>query len=353
MNPRAASGERFANHQVLWLDGDELLCRVPATGIYCTMLKEMALHQAGAINSRRDTPQEKSIPPDFTDENFLPYTVHRRFEVYAQLNPGAGAVMFDRTKLTYGELDAQADGLAVLLQQNGLGPGDFCALCMTPSIAMVRALLAVLKAGGAYFMLNPMLPAEHIAAMLCTCHPKIVIVRENCSDRLPATNAQIIFCDEDEDDAGLPYAWPHECPTQRFSPAYAISKFSATGSPRFAVSAHMAVTDRLASIQEFSPIGQGDSVLQNTNSALDTFAWESLWPLSQGAQLVIPSTREETDPDCMRELISRVHITVMHVVPSLLQLLLTGACRDELRSLRALFCASDWPTDISSSAIFS
>lgn len=346
MDSRPEVGAVPLDRNVLWLNSDELLYRVPPTGIDHTMIEEMAHHQAETTVSRREYQRKNFTHPGFIAGNFLLPPVQRRFEVYAQLNPGAGAIKFNHTKLTYGELDMQADGVAVLLQQNGLGPGDFCALLLEPSIALVRAILGVLKAGGAYLLLDPMLPVEHIAASLCASNPRIVIVQENFSDKITATDAQIIFCNEDATD--LPCSWPQEYPTKGLSPAYAISTFSATDSPSFIISAHMALIDRLESMQTFSPIGQGDSVLQNTNDALDVWAWESLWPLSHGAQLVITPRGKEMDPECMLQFIIQERITVMHVVPSLLQPLLTSSRQHELRSLRALFCAGDWPIDIGS-----
>ncbi|SIT36236.1 hypothetical protein BN2476_80128 [Paraburkholderia piptadeniae] len=49
-----------------------------------------------------------------------------------------------------------------------------------------------------------------------------------------------------------------------------------------------------------------------------------MWPLLHGARLVIPSTREESDLQHMRHLISREHITVMHVVPTFQEVLPTA-----------------------------
>lgn len=346
MNAKLEPTAWLADRNVLFLDRDELLYRVPSTGIDCTLIREMANHQAEPLGTSDVHSQEQTMPPHLTANSVLPDSVHHRFEVYAQLNPGAGAVKFDRTKLTYGELDSQADGLAVLLQQNGLSPGGVCAVCMKPSIAMVRAMLAVLKAGAAYLLLDPALAPEHLAVVLRMANPAIVMMCEDSSARLAATSAHIIFCREDC--ADLPYAWPDEYSTRCSSPAYATVTFPAADGPHFSFMTHMAFIDRLESAQEFSPIRQGDSFLQCTNSALKTLAWEFLWPLSHGAQLVIPFP--ETNPERMRELIARESITVMHVEPSLLHLLLGGSCRNELRKLRALSYASDPPSGGSGAA---
>jgi non-ribosomal peptide synthetase component F len=339
MSAKPEAAEWVADHHVFWLNDDELLYRVPSTGIDWTALAAIDFHLGKTSGLLPEYSPGRAARTAPGTEIFFSHPVHRRFEVVAQLNPGAGAVKFGGAELTYGELDAQADGLAVRLQQNGLGPGELCALCMEPSLAMVRAILAVLKAGAAYLSLDPAHSAGRIAAILSACRPRTVITQENFSALFGATDVRIMVCGEDA--ADLPYSWPQEAPAREVSPAYAISVMSETGDLRIVNRTHGEVTAWLDSMQEISPIGQGDSVLQNTGSALD--GWELLWPLSHGARVVIPPARDAMDSGRVRQLIASEHITVMHVVPSLLQPLRIGSRHSELRSLRALLWASERP----------
>jgi surfactin family lipopeptide synthetase A len=327
MNTKPEVEKWLAYNNVRWLDGDELLYRLPPEGIDETMLEEMILHRAEMADSLRRYQSERHAGSSMASHLLLRQPLHRRFELYAQMNPGAVAIKFDHTELTYGELDSQSDGLAVLLQQLGFGPGQFCALYVDRSIATLRAILAVWKAGGAYLPLDPMLPAERIATTLSATGVRAVITQENLSERLPATNAQVILCGEDT--ADVPYSWPEEHPTEGVAPAYAICTFRATDRPSIVVGQSMDVLKRLESMQETSPIHEGDSVLRNTNCSLDVSTWELLWPLLHGARLVIPPTREQSDLQYMRQLISREHITVMHVVPTFQEALPTASGQRE------------------------
>ena len=327
MNTEPDVEKWLADNNVRWLDGDELLYRLPPEGINETMLEEIFLHRAEMANSLRRYQSERPAGSSMDSHLLLRQPLHRRFELYAQMTPGAVAIKFDHTELTYGELDNQSDGLAVLLQQLGFGPGQFCALYLDRSIATLRAILAIWKAGGAYVPLAPMLPAERIATMLSATGVRAVITQENLYERLPETDAQMILCGEDT--ADVPYSWPQEHPTEGVAPAYAICTFRATDRPSIVVSRSMDVLKRLESMQETSPIHEGDSVLRNTNCSLDVSAWELLWPLLHGARLVIPPTREESDFQCMRHLISREHITVMHVVPTIQEALPTASVHGE------------------------
>ena len=326
MYPEPEVREPLAARDVFSLNDDELLYLVPPTGIDWAALD--------ACRGRRavDAPGQvlHARAPDCGRQAWLHGPLQRAFEVYAQVNPGARAVKFDRTELTYGELDSQADGLAVRLQQNGLRSGDFCAVYMQPSLAMVRAIMAVLKAGGAYLLLDPAQPEQRIAAILDMARARMVITQEELSSRLGATDARTVLCGEDASD--LPYAWPQECPTLGQSPVCATASVSSNGSLSLVSRTHMAMLARLEWLQEISPIGQGDSVLQNTDPGLD--GSEIVWSLCHGARVVIAPAPEETDMARVRQLVARERITVMHVACT--RPLLGGSGANELRSLRAL-----------------
>ena len=75
--------------------------------------------------------------------------VHRLFEAQAAHAPDATAVIFRDERLTYAELNARANRLAHALIAAGVQPDGLVAIALERSPAMVVALLATLKAGGA------------------------------------------------------------------------------------------------------------------------------------------------------------------------------------------------------------
>ncbi|HEV7371269.1 AMP-binding protein, partial [Arenibaculum sp.] len=101
--------------------------------------------------------------------------IHELFEAQAKLNPDAPAVTFEGRSLSYGVLNARANRLARHLRTLGVGPDRLVAICTERSPEMVVALLAVLKAGGAYLPLDPAYPAERLAFMLADAAPVAVV----------------------------------------------------------------------------------------------------------------------------------------------------------------------------------
>ena len=61
-------------------------------------------------------------------------------------------------QLTYAELDQRSNQLAHHLQSLGVGSEVIVGICLERSPDMIVAMLAVLKAGGAYLPLDPAYP---------------------------------------------------------------------------------------------------------------------------------------------------------------------------------------------------
>ncbi|MFJ6048468.1 AMP-binding protein [Streptomyces sp. NPDC092307] len=81
-------------------------------------------------------------------------TVLHRFEQWARDTPGAPAIVVGPDSLTYGELDARADRLARRLLDSGLPAGALVAVGTARQAELVVAVLAVLKAGGSYAVVD-------------------------------------------------------------------------------------------------------------------------------------------------------------------------------------------------------
>jgi len=153
--------------------------------------------------------------------------LQRRFEVVAQTYPGAPAVRCGARTMTYGELDVQADALALHLQDLGLTAGSFCLLDLKPSVAQLRVILAIVKAGCAYLQLDPSLPSGHAAAVLAMLRPRIRFVHDDAPDSSQLYDLPFIECSEEAEE--LPYGWPDEADVRPGTPASAFATVSAGG----------------------------------------------------------------------------------------------------------------------------
>ncbi|KAE8822123.1 hypothetical protein PTNB85_10512 [Pyrenophora teres f. teres] len=101
----------------------------------------------------------RDIPP--TTER----CIHDLFTEQARARPTAPAICAWDGEMTYGELDALSSRLAGHLVDLGVKPEVVVPLCFEKSMWTVVAMLAVLKAGGAFLLLDPSLPRERLKLM--------------------------------------------------------------------------------------------------------------------------------------------------------------------------------------------
>ena len=75
-------------------------------------------------------------------------------------------------------MNSQANQLARLLIQHGVGPESLVAVIMERSTDLVIALLAVLKAGGAYLPIDPDYPTDRITYTLTDATPSLILTHQ-------------------------------------------------------------------------------------------------------------------------------------------------------------------------------
>ena len=102
-------------------------------------------------------------------------TLPELFQAQVARTPEATAVVFEDTCLSYGELNGRANRLARLLIARGVGPESLVAVVMERSADLVVALLAVVKAGGAYLPVDPGYPADRISYLLTDAAPVLAL----------------------------------------------------------------------------------------------------------------------------------------------------------------------------------
>ncbi|WP_159024388.1 non-ribosomal peptide synthetase, partial [Streptomyces scabiei] len=93
-------------------------------------------------------------------------TVTRLVEKQAAATPDAVALVFEGARMTYEQLDARAGRLARVLVDHGVGPESVVAVSLPRSPDLAVALLAVLKAGGAYLPIDPKYPSHRLEYIL-------------------------------------------------------------------------------------------------------------------------------------------------------------------------------------------
>ncbi|WP_363797073.1 amino acid adenylation domain-containing protein [Lysobacter firmicutimachus] len=270
--------------------------------------------------------------------------LHQLFERQAAQRPDAIALAFEGRRLSYAELNARANRWARRLRLLGVGPDARVGVCLQRSEHLVIALLATLKAGGAYLPLDPALPSERLQQLLDEAAPVAVLTESALESRLPATSLPVVALDRDTTASVLAGhdLDPAEVGLGERHLAYVIYTSGSTGRPKGVMNEHRGIVNRLHWGQQTYALTEQDVVLQKTPFGFDVSVWEFFWPLMAGAQLVLARPEGHKDPAYLGELIRSAGVTTLHFVPSMLQLFLArpdavAGCA----SLRRVICSGE------------
>lgn len=279
-------------------------------------------------------------------------TVHQLFEMQVQRTPNNLALVYENDRLTYQELNEQANQLAHYLRENfDIQPDDLVALCLERCKYMLVSILAILKAGGAYVPMDPNMPEDRISYMLADTKAKVVLTTNLSYDKVNplVSEAQIALNLQSPQTINCLKAYPKTNPAPLAQPknlAYVIYTSGTTGNPKGVMLEHQGAVNRIIWMHNEYPITEQDHILQKTNYTFDVSVWELFWANWYGACIVFAHSDLYKDNVYLAELIEAEQITVLHFVPSMLVAFVETLDAQpnlvpKVQGLKYLFCSGE------------
>ncbi len=252
--------------------------------------------------------------------------IHELFEAQVEQTPGAVAVEYEGTRLTYSELNQQANQLALHLQSLGVGPDVVVGLFVERSLDMLVGLMGILKAGGTYVPLDPSFPQTRLAYMIADSDMKVLVTHRQLDRNLTVRPPSIVYLDADWEAISRQDTTKTKPPSPRpENLAYVLYTSGSTGRPKGVAIPHTAVVNFLRSMQSEPGFTAKDKLLAVTTLSFDIAGLEIYLPLVRGGTTVIASREDVYDPARLIKRIRESQCTVMQATPATWRALLEAS----------------------------
>ena len=268
-------------------------------------------------------------------------SITRLFEARARETPDALAAVFAGVsgdeRVTYRVLNARANRMARYLRRLGIGAEARVAICMDASLARLVAILAVLKAAGAYVPLESTSPRALLRDLIADSGARVLLTDTALADGLSGSAAQLIAVADIE--AELQREEPSDLADAAGpdNAAYLIYTSGSTGRPKGVVATHRSLAHLVDAQIDAFRISASSRVLQFASLSFDASVSEIFTALLSGACLYMaPRNLLVPSHDFLR-LMQRWRISVVTIPPSVLTRMPAG----DLPALETLVSAGE------------
>lgn len=242
--------------------------------------------------------------------------IHQWFEAQVVQTPDAEAVVMKDLRLTYRELNEQANRLAHYLCTFGVAPEVKVGISLERSIEIVIAILATLKAGGAYVPLDPNYPQERVKYALEDSQVAVLLTEEHLLNKLPEHQVPVICLDRDADIIGRQESDNLPCEANADNLAYVIYTSGSTGKPKGVLIPHGNVIRLLKATEHWYGFDEQDVWTLFHSYAFDFSVWEIWGALLYGGKVVVAPYWVSRSPEDFLDLLISEQVTVLNQTPS-------------------------------------
>jgi amino acid adenylation domain-containing protein len=268
---------------------------------------------------------------------------HELFLDRARATPDAVAVVAGSASLSYAELDDRSRRLAGRLRSLGVGPDVVVAICAERTPQMVVAVLATLRAGGAYAPIDPAYPPERIAFMLEDTRAPVLLTEGHLVGTLPAHGAHTLALDAAGDVDAPPSDGQPEARSALTDLAYVIHTSGSSGRPKGVAMPHGPLAGLLDwQLAAWRPRAAART-LQFASLSFDVAFQELLSTLASRGTLVLVDEPTRRDPQALLALLAEQRVERIFMPFVGLQTLCEAAeqLESHLPSLRQVITAGE------------
>ena len=253
------------------------------------------------------------------------------FEAQVERTPDVIAVGYRNQRVSYRALNHRANRIAHVLVEAGVGPETLVALLGERDSDLLTMILGIFKAGGAYLPLDPHHPVPRLSQILGLSRTPIVLTTTAYMERLQQSiepldaerRPRLILLERILEEEG-PGHNLHAVgrPDQL---AYVIYTSGSTGVPKGAMITQRGLLNNIRSKLAGLGLSNADVIAQTASQCFDISVWQLLTALLCGGRTQIVPDEIAHDPSRLLTHLDEAGITILEVVPAVLQGLVDAA----------------------------
>ncbi len=249
-------------------------------------------------------------------------TIVSLFEEQVLKTPDDIAAVCDDVSLTYDELNKKANSLAHYLINYGIKENDIVCIMTNRSLETIVSMLGILKAGAAFFNVDPTYPIDRTKYYIADSKTEYVLTQRELKDKVKQIKNTIeidldnfkIYNDNFEN--------PNVKPDKN-SLSYIIYTSGSTGEPKGVMLNQIGFANMAMSMTyalDYLRDGKKHAIASVTSTPFDIFVYEIFVSLTHGMKVVMANNSEHRNPKLLDTLIKKHGVDVMTVTPSLMKI---------------------------------
>jgi amino acid adenylation domain-containing protein len=331
---------------------------------YCSIVRQVLENSQTTINTvDLVTPFAAHVLPKIEEHLPVLWEEHilDRIHTHAQATPDTIAIEYDTAVLSYRQLEQAVHFYAHKLEQHGISQGEIVAVIGERSIDFVCTLLAIMRIGGVFSILDPLYPSHRLGQLVNELGPRFLLPIGADTETIEAVTRyvrssllntlEIVRCESYEemlknpsDKSGRLSGVMKQDPDD---PAYILFTSGTTGLPKAIGSSMRPLSHFLSWYVDNFAITPDDRFALLSGLSHDPVLRDLFAPLWAGATLCIPSQRDILNQERLNNWLESSHISVLHLTPAVGLLMTNASNGDHLvnegrfKDLRYLFFGGD------------
>lgn len=256
--------------------------------------------------------------------------VHDMIAETMRIQPQSLAIDAWDGSLTYAELERLASNLSSRLKVSGVLSGSIVPICLEKSMWTAVATLAVLKAGGAFVLLDTSLPSSRLQSIVEQTKSNVLVASSDTKLLVESLASTIILVGADN---GLMQTSDpttgNDTPILKVQPSdtlYVVFTSGTTGVPKGVMVTHKAFASAIHHQAERLQFNSSARVFDYASYAFDVSINNMLMTLATGGCLCVPSDTARKD-DLMQAIVAS-RANLVHLTPTVSRLLNPKALPD-------------------------